>query len=109
MREDLLNELTAEYEEQRARNDREENARRDRIRREFPDIEKLVLEREGLVFGTIRKILDGSAGAENLTDKMQALNTEIGKMLREKGLPEDYLSPVYKCIKCKEIIFFKAF
>ena len=64
MREDLLNELTAEYEEQRARNDREENARRDRIRREFPDIEKLVLEREGLVFGTIRKILDGSAGAD---------------------------------------------
>ena len=101
MREDLLNELTAEYEEQRARNDREENARRDRIRRDFPDIEKLVLEREGLVFGTIRKILDGNAGAENLTEKMQALNTEIGNMLLEKGLPADYLSPVYKCIKCK--------
>ena len=102
MREDLLNELTAEYEEQRARNDREENARRDRIRRDFPDIEKLVLEREGLVFGTIRKILDGNAGAENLTEKMQALNTEIGNMLLEKGLPADYLSPVYKCIKCRD-------
>ena len=102
MREDLLNELTAEYEAQRARNDREENARRDKIRRDFPDIEKRLLEREGLVFGTIRKILDGNAGAENLTEKMQKLNAEIEQMLRENGLPADYLSPVYKCAKCRD-------
>ena len=102
MREDLLNELTAEYEAQRARNDREENARRDKIRRDFPDIEKRLLEREGLVFGTIRNILDGNAGAENLTEKMQALNDEIEQMLRENGLPADYLSPVYKCAKCRD-------
>ena len=102
MREDLLNELTAEYEAQRARNDREENARRDKIRRDFPDIEKRLLEREGLVFGTIRKILDGNAGAENLTEKMLELNAEIEQMLRENGLPADYLSPVYKCAKCRD-------
>ena len=58
MREDLLNELTAEYEEQRARNDREENARRDRIRRDFPDIEKLGRKGEGRGQGSNRKILD---------------------------------------------------
>ena len=33
MREDLLNELKTEYEEQRARNEREETERREKIRR----------------------------------------------------------------------------
>ena len=102
MREDLLNELTAEYEAQRARNDREENARRERIRLEFPEIEKRVTERERLVFGTIRKILDGNADAEDLTGKMQALNAEIEQMLLENGFPADYLGPVYKCEKCRD-------
>ena len=102
MREDILNELTAEYEAQRVRNDREENARRERIKREFPDIEKRLIEREGLVFGTIRKILDGNADAENLTKKMQALNAEIEQMLLENGFPADYLGPVYKCEKCRD-------
>ena len=63
MREDLLNELTAEYEAQRARNDREEAARRERIRREYPEIQRKVAEREELVFGTIRGYLNGNAKA----------------------------------------------
>ena len=102
MREDLLNELTAEYEAQRARNDREENIRRDRIRREFPEIGNLLAERENLVFGTIRKILDGNARAENLPDKMQSLNAEIARKLQKYGFPADYLEPVYRCAKCRD-------
>ena len=57
MREDLLNELMADYETQRARNEREEAARREKIRREYPDIEKKVSQREELIFGTIHRIL----------------------------------------------------
>ncbi len=102
MREDLLNELAAEYEAQQVRNDREENHRRERIRREFPDIEKCVRERENIVFGTIRQILDGKAREENLTEKMQALNTEIIRLLEEKGLPCNYLEPVYRCARCRD-------
>ena len=102
MREDLLNELTAEYEAQRARNDREENIRRDRIRREFPEIGNLLAERENLVFGTIRKILDGNARAENLPEKMQSLNAEIARKLQKCGFPADYLEPVYRCAKCRD-------
>ena len=37
MREDLLNELEAEYAVRRNRNEQEEAARRDRIRREYPE------------------------------------------------------------------------
>ena len=102
MREDLLNELSAEYEAQRARNDREETARRERIRREFPEIGKRMLERENLVFGTIREILDGKAKAENLPERMRSLNTEIEQMLQAQGLPADYLGPVYRCPKCRD-------
>ena len=99
MREDLLNELMADYETQRARNEREEAARREKIRREYPDIEKKVSQREELIFGTIHRILDGEAKAEDLTAKMEKLNrTKSGRMLLWKaGLPEDYLAPVYRC------------
>ena len=102
MREDLLNELMADYETQRARNEREEAARREKIRREYPDIEKKVSQREELIFGTIHRILDGEAKAEDLTAKMEELNGEIGKLLSEAGLTEDYLAPVYRCAKCKD-------
>ena len=81
MREDLLNELLAEYEAQRSRNEREEAVRRERIRREYPDIEKKVAEREELIFETIHRILDGEAKAEDLTAKMEELSSAIGKML----------------------------
>ena len=102
MREDLLNELAAEYEAQRIRNDREEAARREKIRREYPDIEKCIQERENLVFGTIRRILDGNARAENLTERMQSLNAEIAEMLQRQGFAPDYLEPVCRCPKCRD-------
>ncbi len=102
MREDLLNELEAEYETQRIQNEREEAARRDKIRLEYPDIEKKVMERRDLVFGTIRRMLDGNAKKEDLPGKMAELNQSIATMLRENGLPEDYLEPVYRCRKCRD-------
>ena len=102
MREDLLNELEAEYADQRARNERTEAERRENIRRNYPDIEAAVEERETLVFGTIRKILDGNASAENLSERMDHINRSIGRMLQEKGLPADYLFPVYRCAKCRD-------
>ncbi len=102
MREDLLNELTAEYEAQRARNDREEAARRERIRREYPEIQRKVAEREELVFGTIRGYLNGNAKAENLSGKMAELNENISRMLQDCGLPADYLEPVYRCALCRD-------
>ena len=102
MREDLLMELEAEYEAQRARNEREETARRERIRREFPAIEAKAESREELIFGTIRRILNRTAGAEDLPAQMEQLNRSIGEMLQAAGLPEDYLGPVYRCPVCRD-------
>ena len=75
MREDLLKELEDEYLQIRAANEREEDARRRKIRTEEPEIEALVRERESLVFGTMRQILNGNAAKpEKLPERMEELN-----------------------------------
>ena len=61
MREDLLQELENEYALLRSENEREEERRRERIRIEFPEIHELMLQREELVFGTLRSILKHEA------------------------------------------------
>ena len=55
MREDLLRELETEYDQIRVENEGLENARKEKIRTEYPEIYTLVLEREELVFGKTRK------------------------------------------------------
>ena len=102
MREDLLNDLEKEYEAQRVSNEHEETLRREKIRRDFPEIDRVVSEREALVFQTLRQILDGSANAERLPERMRNLNKSISVMLKEAGLPDNYLSPVYRCEKCRD-------
>jgi ABC-type uncharacterized transport system ATPase subunit len=46
MREDLILELEAEFAGRRASDERAETARKDNIRMNYPDIDRLVLERE---------------------------------------------------------------
>ncbi|MBR6442944.1 MAG: ATP-binding protein [Clostridia bacterium] len=102
MREDLLKELESEYEQIRSANEQEEALRRNRIREQEPEIEQLVREREELVFGTLRNILKGSAGTGDLTERMEKLLADIRAKLKEKGYPEDYLAPVYRCPVCRD-------
>lgn len=102
MREDILNELNAEYALQRDRNEKEEAIRRERIQREFPEIHKKMAERENLIYRTIHQILDGNASTENLEEKMNTANKGIAAALKKSGLPKDYLEPVFRCAKCKD-------
>ena len=102
MREDLLQELETEYSLLRADNERTEELRKERIRTEQPEIFSLVRERENLVFGTLRDILNGNAQAENLPERMEDLSSQIREKLEEKGFPADYLAPVYRCPRCKD-------
>lgn len=103
MREDLLTEIETEYAQIRVADEREENARRQKIREEEPEIDALVRERESLVFGTMRQILNGNAARpENLPERMEELNGKIRDRLQEKGYPADYLAPVYRCPLCKD-------
>jgi len=102
MREDLLREVEAEYDRIRAENERTEKARKEKIRTEYPGIYTMVREREELVFGTLREILNGRAKTENLPEKMERLSAEIRDRLTAAGFPADYLAPVYRCPVCKD-------
>ena len=100
MREDLLTAIESEYAQQRRMNEETEARRREEIRREQPEIAKAMDEREGLIFGTIRQILDGNAQQADLAGKMQELNARIEKLLEAAGYPADYLAPVCRCKAC---------
>lgn len=102
MREDLLQELETEYARLRAENERTEEIRKERIRSEQPEIFSLISERENLVFGTLRDILNGGAKTEDLPERMQSISALIRTKLEEKGFPADYLAPVYRCSLCKD-------
>lgn len=102
MREDLLKELELEYEQIRSENEREEVRRKEQIRRQEPEVDALVREREEMVFGTLRSILKGSADTESLPEKMEQVSAQIRRKLTERGYPDDYLAPVYRCSICKD-------
>ena len=65
MREALLRELEDEYCLLRNANEREENNRRNRIRKELPDLERLLRVREDLVFGTLKVLGDDHVLAQS--------------------------------------------
>ena len=102
MREDLLREVEIEYDQIRTENERTENERKEKIRTEYPEIFILVREREDLVFGTLRAILNGKTEMENLPEKMERLSAEIRNKLTIAGFPADYLAPIYRCPLCKD-------
>lgn len=102
MREDLLNELENEYEKIRIKNQTTETERLSNIRNAFPDVYKLVREREELVFGTLRNIVNRHAEETDLAGRMEDLNLLIRESLKRNGLPENYLCPIYQCSKCRD-------
>ena len=102
MREDLLREVEIEYDQIRTENERTENERKEKIRTEYPEIFILVREREDLVFGTLRAILNGKTEMENLPEKIKRLSAEIRNKLTTAGFPADYLAPIYRCPLCKD-------
>ena len=102
MRDELLNELENEYAARRMENERTENARREEIRLKHPEIERMMLEREQLIHGVIRGILNGNASGEKLPDRMEQINRNIRQALIHAGLSEDYLEPVYNCSICRD-------
>ena len=102
MREDLLQEVESDLALVRAKNEREELMRREKIRTEYPGIYSLVQQREDLVFGTLRNILEGSAETSGLPEKMEQISLAIRTELEANGFPADYLAPVYTCSTCRD-------
>ena len=105
MREDLLNELEAEYAEQRFENERIEAARAAEIREKYPAIQQLKEKRQDLVRNSIQRIGSGPvAGGLPLTEQVAELNRKIREGLKAK---DGYCPcrvgklPEYKCM-CEE-------
>ena len=102
MREELLQKLEEGYALVRAQNEQEEAIRRERIRREFPEIHALTVQREELVFGALRNILRHEPGTDRLPEKMEELSKKIRESLEANQLPGDYLAPIYRCSICRD-------
>lgn len=103
MREDILRELEEDYSRIRSENERTEQLHREEIRRDQPEINRMVQERENLVFGTLRSILNKeSTNTESLPERIRKLSADIRVKLMEKGYAPDYLAPVYRCPVCED-------
>ena len=100
MRNTILQELHAEYEQRQQQNQREEARRRMQAEAACPEIGQVMDARQNLIFGTLRGILEGKASAEDIPVKMDVLNRRLGSLLRQHGFAEDFLDPVCQCHVC---------
>lgn len=102
MRNQILQELHAEYEQRQQENQRDNERRRQHAQKLCPEIGEVLDARQNLIFGALRGILDGNASAENLPQQMDVLNRRLTSLLNRNGLPETYLDPVFKCRICED-------
>lgn len=102
MRNTILRELQAEYEQTRMRSALEEDRRRREVVAACPEIARLMEERENMIFAGVRSILGGMGSAEDMTSRMDVINKRIAALLKQHGFAADYLEPVYRCRKCRD-------
>lgn len=102
VRNEILRELQAEYEQQRMRDEQENLRRRDQAVAACPEIGRLLEERQNMIFSGLRGILDGNAQPEDLPRRMEVMNRRIASLLAQNGFAQDYLEPVYRCKKCRD-------
>ena len=100
MRNSILQELHAEYEQRQQANQREDVFRRMQAEAACPEIGQVLDARQNLIFGTLRGILDGKASAEDIPAKMDVLNKRLASLLKQHGFAENYLDPVCQCPVC---------
>ena len=102
MRSEILRALQAEYEEQRRANEQEGDRRLSEITAKCPEIPELMRERQALIFGGLRGILDGVRTGDDLPQRMEFMNRRIAGLLERYGYAADYLDPVYRCRTCRD-------
>lgn len=104
----IMDALMGEYELKRANNAREEARRYAHAVSLCPQIGKVADARREMLFLALRASLNGSrqGGAPaHLAEDMEAYNLRLRALLKENGLPEDYLQPVYECPDCHDTGF----
>lgn len=107
-RSDCVRSLLAEYQARRAQDEQEQAERIAEAERLDMQIARLREESRDLAFDGVRQLLSQStqeerrACAERMRQRGQFNNAEIRRRLRALGLPEDYLSPHYRCPVCRD-------
>lgn len=102
MRKAIMQELLAEYEAQRRRNQAQEQEHRERAVAACPEIGQLLDARQDMIFSGLRGILAGQGAAEDLPARMEVLNRRLASLLKQHGFPETYLDPIYRCPRCED-------
>lgn len=102
MNDGILEEVLSEYAQTRIRNERTELERKAEIHDRYPEITRLTDERENIIHGSLRAVLAGRSIETDLSDRIREITESIRKKLADNGLPEDYLSPVYRCARCRD-------
>ena len=87
MRKEIMQALQQEYEQQRLKNSQEEMRRRQEVITRCPEIGQYLAERQNLIFGGVRGILNGKAAADDLPARMDVMNKRIADLLRQSGFP----------------------
>ena len=102
MRNTILQELHAIYDQRQSDNRREEERRRMEVSAACPEIDDALEARQNLIFSSILGILDGRSAAEDIPARMDVLNGRIASLLKSGGFAENYLDPVCRCKICQD-------
>ena len=100
----VWNQVLAAFEAQRARNEQENDRRRQEIAQKFPDLNALLNRRHEMIMGAVRGAFSGGA-LQNAEVAMAEYNKKISALLKEKGYPADYMAPVCVCSLCGDTGF----
>lgn len=99
---DIYREIEREYEVLRDREDRALDERRQALYETLPVIGEMDEEIRRLGFQAVRRSLTGGEDVDSLGLEIKALGEMKKKILKEAGLPEDYLEVHRRCRKCMD-------
>lgn len=101
----ILSGLLAQYEQRRQQNAQEAARRSAEIARLHPDLTALMEKRHKMVLQSVMNVFSGEKDRD--PEKiMEEYNRKIAGMLKERGYPADYLSPIVECKTCQDTGYF---
>jgi len=99
----LLARARARLESRRQRNRDEEFRRREEIYGKLPEVRDIDVRLRGIMTELVGLALGRAArGAEEMQAESLALQTRRAALLRQSGYPEDYLSEIHSCPRCRD-------
>ena len=106
----MIKEVIREYEKDRDKAVRAQNAKKEEIYRVLPRVFEIDREITGISLSAAKRLLDAGpddAGVlvKSLADDSLRLKDEREKLLRDSGLWEDFNKSLYKCPECKDTGF----